>query len=564
MRQLCYAIAITLTAGIAAAQATEGMVTPEMGEPPLMYKGLIPGLHTHKDARERLGEPQFEAAWYNYKLHYPAEGRPGLVDAVHVDSNQPDARLASIEAASIPAGYETEKAVVEKLGKPEFTLRMHTWTMLDYASQGLRFSLDAAGNTTGVCYIPHGSRRVPEGERDLIDLRHLRTEPAGGDAVFLDGLQAAAGEVVISPKEQAWLPEPFTIHQDLKFRFVVLRKGGLTVALCGADLFGAGWQDIMAIRKAVAEKGIDHVIFAMSHTHEAGDTIGIYGHYPAQFIAHIKEQTITALTEALDRLEPVTAIRAASRELPMDGTRVMGLIRNARNPGVLDPTMDVVSIDGEGGAPIATIVHFACHPEHVEAGPKEIDADFPGYMCAALQAAGVGGQPIFMNGALGGMVSGDTPERTHESARETGEKFAALAQELMQELKPIGGGTFAVDQRRVELPVTNAAFDEFLLSGLRPSNAGRIITDMTYVKIGELQLITLPGEVLPEVSYEILEKMAGFPRLLTGLTNDQLGYIIPPWDFRKTVYEESMSVGPATAVMVRDTALRMMKALDRE
>jgi hypothetical protein len=90
----------------------------------------------------------------------------------------------------------------------------------------------------------------------------------------------------------------------------------------------------------------------------------------------------------------VGEIRAASRELPMDGTRVMGLIRNARNPGVMDPTMDVVQIMGKDKKSIGTIVHLACHPESIEAGEKEIDADYPGYLCAAL-ASEEFGQPIF-------------------------------------------------------------------------------------------------------------------------------------------------------------------------
>jgi hypothetical protein len=96
-------------------------------------------------------------------------------------------------------------------------------------------------------------------------------------------------------------------------------------------------------------------------------------------------------------------------------------------------------------------------------------------------------------------------------------------------------------------------------SGVREMTAGRVVTDMTYVRIGEVQIVTLPGEVLPEVSYEILEHMQGFPRILVGLGNDQLGYIIPAYDFRKGVYEESMSVGPATAYSVRDMALRMVR-----
>ena len=65
--------------------------------------------------------------------------------------------------------------------------------------------------------------------------------------------------------------------------------------------------------------------------------------------------------------------------------------------------------------------------------------------------------------------------------------------------------------------------------------------------------------MLPEVSFEILERMKGFPRILIGLANDQLGYIIPPYDFRDDEYEESMSVGPATAPVIQETAWRLLE-----
>ena len=52
--------------------------------------------------------------------------------------------------------------------------------------------------------------------------------------------------------------------------------------------------------------------------------------------------------------------------------------------------------------------------------------------------------------------------------------------------------------------------------------------------------------------------MGGYPRMLVGLGNDQLGYMIPPYDFRDDYYEETMSVGPATAYQVRDMAIRIL------
>ena len=242
----------------------------------------------------------------------------------------------------------------------------------------------------------------------------------------------------------------------------------------------------------------------------------------------------------------------------MNGTRVMGLIRNARNSGIMDPQISVLRVIGNDDQPITTIVHFACHPETVSAFAAEITADFPGYMCDKIEAEG-GGQPLFMNGALGGMVSGDNPERTHESCREMGLKFADIVLDLIKTAQPPATFSFAAQCRAIEIPNTNPKFKGLFESGLREDYRGRFRTDMTYIKLGEAQMITLPGELLPEVSFEILEQMDGFPRILIGLANDELGYFVPPYDFREDIYEESMSPGPAAALIVRDTALRLLK-----
>ncbi len=106
--------------------------------------------------------------------------------------------------------------------------------------------------------------------------------------------------------------------------------------------------------------------------------------------------------------------------------------------------------------------------------------------------------------------------------------------------------------------MTNPDFIARYEKSARELVKGRIVTDMTYVRLGEAQFITLPGELLPEVSFEILEKMEGHPTMLLGLANDQIGYIVPPYDFRNDYYEETVSQGPATAYQVRDMALRMI------
>ena len=557
---LCFLFAGTVPL---AAQAPKGRITPESPKPPLTYRGLIPGLSTAEEVRNTLGEPLHEAPWYAYKMLYPSEGRPGMVDSIHLSGKE--GVFASAEAASIQEGFKSRKQILDRLGEPEFELRMATFSMLEYNAQGLRFVIDSEGKLIGVAYVPNVRERVHSGARRFLDLSQLRQgpQPAPAKPADLEGLMLGTAEAKITPVTSAWVNpvyrEAYQVHDDMWARCAVFEKDSLTVALVGADLFVMNYSQIQPIQERVREKGVEHLIVAISHTHSAPDNAGVYGHYPAEHVAYVQDQIAKTVLEAHSRLQPVKELRTASRELPMDGARVMGYIRNARNPGLMDPTMSVIQAIGEDGNPMATLVNFACHPEGLEKGVVELSADFPGYMCAQIRKDG-GGQPVFLNGALGGMVSGDSAARTHEETEKMGLGFAGMVKDLLKTAQPPASFEFSIDTRRVEIPLTNEKFKP-MFQDQRPLHDGRVVTEMMRFTLGECQMVTLPGEVLPEVALEIVEKMTGFPRILIGLGNDEIGYIVPTYDFRTNSYEESMSVGPAAAPVIRDTAIRLLQGI---
>jgi hypothetical protein len=560
---ICFAVGF-VPGELAQAQAVKGKVPPDAPKPPLMYRGLVPGLSSAAEVRETLGRPIVEGPWYDYKLLYPAEGREGLFDQVHLHSK--DGHLSCIEAATVPEGYAKRDKIVAKLGEPEFELRMSTFALLDYTERGLRFVVDRGGATIGVAYVPHLYRRVHDGARRFVDLSHLRQgkQPTVSSPASVAGLKVGTAQVKLTPESADWIDpryrENYKPHDDLYARIVVFEKAELTIALIGADLFIMGMNDIQPIRDAAQTAGVEYVMFAISHNHAAPDTIGVYGHYPAEYIKFIQRQTLAGIQEALKNLKDVKELRIASRELPMDGARVIGFIRNARNPGLVDPTLSIIQPIGMDDKPLATIVNFACHVEGLEKGVVELSADFPGVMCDQMQRDGLG-QAVFLNGAVGGMISGDNRARTHEEAHATGLGLAAAVKELTFIAQPCTTFDYSFEVRRVEVPVTNARLKPLYQQMRRPLVRGRVPTEVGLVKLGEGQLIAIPGELLPELSFEIQEHMTGFPRILVGLANDELGYILPAWDFRDDEYEETMSQGPGSGELIRDTAIRLLEGV---
>ncbi len=552
----------------ATAQAPRGKPDGSLPPPTLTYRGLIPGRSSVEEVRKALGTPLEEHRWYAYKLLYDALGRPGHFDAVHLRSGDgKKGELGCIEAASVPAEFATLSQVTAALGEPEWLIDFHRQTIADYSEKGARFAFDSAQKTIGIAYVPHGRPRVHSGERRSISLRSLpqgpQPSPAGGGAAA--DLQAGASRADLTPQKAEWLGpvavgKPFKVHDPLEARCVVLARGDLRLAIVGADLFGMSKSEVDPIEVRLRQQGISHLILAMSHNHAAPDSIGIYGFFPKEYVDYVQEQVYQAVLEAAGRLRPVAKLIAGSDELPLDGARVQGLFRNARNPGIVDPQMAVLQGLGTDGKPIFTLVHFACHVEGLYTGILEPSADFPGYLCRTLDSE-LGGQTIFLNGAVGGMVSGDSKARTHAEAKVTGEKLAREAKRILSTAVPPSGSRFAIERRRLEVPMTNPKLIEFgKIAGRRPNLRGRVVTEMFRIRLGDAELITIPGELLPEVSFEVLDRMNGYPRMLVGLVNDELGYMLPGYDFNEGEYEESMSVGPAIGPMVRDLAIRMAES----
>ena len=247
------------------------------------------------------------------------------------------------------------------------------------------------------------------------------------------------------------------------------------MTLVGADLFGMSFGVIKDYIQAVAKVGGGHMIMGMSHNHAAPDTIGIYGHFPKEYVAYIGEQIVKGVAQAKAAARPVGAIHAAAKEMLMVGARVPGWFRNARNPGILDPQIAAIKIDDRQGKTIATIVNFACHVEGLEAGFGDMSADFPGYMCDKIKA-NLGGTCVFLNGAVGGMVSGDTNHRTHEEAKKVGLELAAELTKLAKSAPSVGSDELIHVRRRIEIPTTNSRFLAFASSGNRPTADPRLLT----------------------------------------------------------------------------------------
>ena len=202
-----------------------------------------------------------------------------------------------------------------------------------------------------------------------------------------------------------------------------------------------------------------------------------------------------------------------------------------------------------------------------------------GPLCDKLEAD-LGGMGMFMNGAQGGMVTADNrmldkpsepinakwhDARTWEECLRIGQLMASEAQRIVKDAEPQKDPGVTCHAKQVKFPVESRLMWSIILgSPLKyPHNDDKSITTrMNLVNIGNAQIITIPGEALPNIGYYIKRNMKGDNHLLFGLTNDAFGYILTKVDFnsfKRYEYVSRTSLGEMTGEILIENALKLVE-----
>ena len=82
------------------------------------------------------------------------------------------------------------------------------------------------------------------------------------------------------------------------------------------------------------------------------------------------------------------------------------------------------------------------------------------------------------------------------------------------------------------------------------------------VNLGDTQILTIPGEALPNIGFYLKRKMRGTHNLLFGLTNDAFGYILTKVDFQsfpRYDYVSRTSLGEMTGEILIEHSLELVR-----
>ena len=104
------------------------------------------------------------------------------------------------------------------------------------------------------------------------------------------------------------------------------------------------------------------------------------------------------------------------------------------------------------------------------------------------------------------------------------------------------------------------------LPGSPGGSMTNLTTQMNVINLGNAQILTIPGEALPNIGYYLKRKMHGENNLLFGLTNDAFGYMLTKEDFNsfeRYSYVSQTSLGERTGEILVTEALKFVNDCPR-
>jgi len=358
---------------------------------------------------------------------------------------------------------------------------------------------------------------------------------------------------------------------DLTVRALVLESAGTKCAIVSADFLGFPAVLGNRVRAAVKEIPAQNILIGVTHTHSAPDCYG----FPdgrggtardEKYLEMVCARMAEAIRVAAGNLQPVR-LKVATGE-------ARGKIAyNYYAEQLYDPRCHVIQALDASGKPVFTLVNYAIHPEVLGSDAGICSPDLVGPLYERLAEKG-GGTGIFMNSAQGGMVTADNrlPEgkeaRTWEECQRIGRLLADEALRIVRDSPELDSPKLFCTARTLLLPVDAPLMRELLktLPGSPGGDATSVTTQLNLINVGNAQILTIPGEALPNIGYYLKRKMRGEHNLLFGLTNDAFGYILTKEDydsFKRYAYITRTSLGERTGEILVTEALRFVEESPR-
>ncbi|MGB9599021.1 MAG: neutral/alkaline non-lysosomal ceramidase N-terminal domain-containing protein [Myxococcota bacterium] len=348
-------------------------------------------------------------------------------------------------------------------------------------------------------------------------------------------------------------------------RAIYISDGTNEVFLLACDVIGLFNEFVSRTREELrSEFGeSNHIVICSTHNHQGPDTMGYWGRalFNIPVISGIDTEYLGLLREHIKRAAINARSSAEDVEIYAGYTYAPSyLTENIRKYGYKDDRIGFLKFQKRDGTTKGYLINFGCHPEGLWAQNTLISSDYPGIMLKYISDRG-GGDGIFFSGALGGMVTPNIEEDAIFADRLKytvlmGERLGDLILNEKCSLRKVESILVNHITHRFRIKIDNPKFLLLKKLGIfkRDIIDNSIQTEINLIRIGDVVLYGVPGELLPSMGFKIRGRFSDIRDVfILSLCNDELGYILSPEEFREKElykYEISMSAGRELSIEI--------------
>ena len=376
-----------------------------------------------------------------------------------------------------------------------------------------------------------------------------------GKPVYLGGYGLGGGSPLFEGRAATGVLGP-----GVQVRAFAVSDGASSFAI--ADIEGQGWfaatkdgpYGLVDVRKEVERRTggalrAEQVVVQSDHSHSGPDFIGVWGGVPLEYRRHVIEQTVEAIVAAHENRQPGRLYYGVAPGRDLLANQFDYDAANA----VVDSDVRVLQARDTRGRPFATMLDFSAHTTVLGSGNTKTSGDWVSLANPLLEER-FGGAAMTVVGTLGRTQPADRgcgdPAATSPDAdslcRLSGyaRQVVDRAADAAAAARPLGGKPVVAARSYLIQDVTSNA----LILGMAyagdtigipvnraltpPWLAGNVLGTVTAsARIGDVLLSSGPGEMYPQIPLKVRELVPGLRGYMTaGLANDQLGYLIAPYE----------------------------------
>jgi hypothetical protein len=371
-----------------------------------------------------------------------------------------------------------------------------------------------------------------------------------------------------------------SILDELYAKALVLNDGDTTLAIVSVDLLYSPLEDITGpVRDIITEKtGIpsQNVLVCATHTHSGPEVFRRSKLLPEKqtnvddinqfYLGSLIRKIAGSVSIAYDKMQKVKvgATKGSLPEiifnrrprkldgsvemaftLPVEVTATRKIVTDGggnvkvtfRVPdkelefGPVDPDVCVLRVEDMNGGIVGSLVNYGCHPVSIYPHlSTAISADYPAYTTKVVEQA-EGGICLFALGLAGNIVP---IQRGVGPRKQIGKAIGGEALRKLQFVGTSGDVTLKALKKDVRFPAKKPSSSEETTGA---DTTGYITTEIQVLRLGDIYILGLPGEVLVEVGLEI-KRRAGVEKLFViSICNDSIGYVCQSGAYEEGGYE---------------------------